>query len=126
MKPTGFYHPQKGYWQTPNDPSLEIRSKYPAGTIEVGAPPTIHHKFVDGVWLAPTQQEVDERKAQDVRYQRNLKLISEVDTISGNALRWAALSEEQQSQWAEYRQALLDVPNQSGFPHNVTWPLKPE
>lgn len=25
-----------------------------------------------------------------------------------------------------YRQALRDVPSQAGFPHNVTWPNKPE
>lgn len=28
--------------------------------------------------------------------------------------------------WATYRQALRDVPSQAGFPHNVTWPAKPE
>lgn len=28
--------------------------------------------------------------------------------------------------WATYRQALRDIPQQDGFPHNVTWPSKPE
>jgi len=28
--------------------------------------------------------------------------------------------------WADYRQTLRDVPNQSGFPADVTWPEKPE
>lgn len=27
--------------------------------------------------------------------------------------------------WAAYRQALRDVPQQSGFPLNVVWPQKP-
>lgn len=27
--------------------------------------------------------------------------------------------------WATYRQALRDVPSQSGFPDNITWPTKP-
>lgn len=27
--------------------------------------------------------------------------------------------------WAAYRQALRDVPSQSGFPDNITWPTKP-
>lgn len=27
--------------------------------------------------------------------------------------------------WANYRQALRDVPQQAGFPTNVTWPQKP-
>jgi hypothetical protein len=28
--------------------------------------------------------------------------------------------------WATYRQALRDVPQQSGFPWDVTWPTQPE
>lgn len=27
--------------------------------------------------------------------------------------------------WAAYRQALRDIPQQEGFPHNVAWPVKP-
>lgn len=27
--------------------------------------------------------------------------------------------------WATYRQSLRDVPSQSGFPDNITWPTKP-
>jgi hypothetical protein len=30
-----------------------------------------------------------------------------------------------QAAWAEYRQALRDVPEQVGFPENVVWPTKP-
>ena len=28
--------------------------------------------------------------------------------------------------WAEYRQALRDVPEQEGFPTDINWPTKPE
>lgn len=28
--------------------------------------------------------------------------------------------------WVAYRQALRDVPQQSGFPQNIVWPVKPE
>jgi hypothetical protein len=28
--------------------------------------------------------------------------------------------------WAAYRQALRDITAQSGFPHSVVWPTKPE
>ncbi len=28
--------------------------------------------------------------------------------------------------WIDYRQALRDVPNQSGFPTDVIWPTYPE
>ena len=27
--------------------------------------------------------------------------------------------------WATYRQALRDIPTQSGFPDNITWPQEP-
>ena len=30
-----------------------------------------------------------------------------------------------QAAWAEYRQALRDVPSQDGFPHSVVWPVSP-
>lgn len=28
--------------------------------------------------------------------------------------------------WADYRQAMRDVPDQAGFPYSVEWPTKPE
>jgi len=30
------------------------------------------------------------------------------------------------SAWAAYRQALRDVPQQSGFPENIVWPVSPD
>ena len=77
-------------------------------------------------YVPPTQEELDAMAAAQVRVERDRKLATEVDPIAGNALRWAGLSDEQRQAWAGYRQALLDVPQQSGFPHNVTWPSKPE
>ena len=121
----GFYHTSRGYWQTLSEPSDAIRSSYPSGTIEVPIKPSPLHTF-DGVkWVEPTQAELDATAAQAVRAERDMKLSSEVDAIAGNALRWAALDAETQSAWAAYRQALLDVPQQAGFPHDITWPTKP-
>ena len=77
-------------------------------------------------YVPPTQEELDAEAAAAVRAERDMKLATEVDTIAGNALRWAALTAEQQQAWADYRQALLDIPQQSGFPHDVVWPTKPE
>jgi len=76
-------------------------------------------------YVPPTQAELDEAAAQAVRAERDMKLSSEVDEIAGNALRWAALDDAAQAARAVYRQALLDVPEQDGFPHNVTWPTRP-
>lgn len=77
-------------------------------------------------YVPPTQAEIAAQKAAEVRAERDRRLVQEVDPIAGNALRWAALTDAQRQAWAEYRQALLDVPQQAGFPYNVTWPAKPE
>ena len=67
----------------------------------------------------------DEEKASRVRNARDVKLVIDVDAIAGNALRWAELTSDQKTAWATYRQSLLDVPQQAGFPTNVTWPTEP-
>ena len=73
-------------------------------------------------YAPPTQEELDAMAAAEVRAERDHLLATKVDPIAGNALRWAALTDEQRQAWADYRQALLDVPQQVGFPHNVVWP----
>ena len=75
-------------------------------------------------YVPPTQAELDATLSDQLREERD-GLLLEVDAIAGNALRWATLSAEQQDAWAVYRQALLDVPQQAGFPNDVVWPVKP-
>ena len=75
-------------------------------------------------YVAPTQAELDAELAVYVRADRDSRL-EEVDAVAGNALRWADLTSTQQAEWSAYRQALLDVPQQSGFPHDITWPTAP-
>jgi hypothetical protein len=36
-----------------------------------------------------------------------------------------ALADRITDEWRTYRQSLRDVPAQSGFPTNVTWPVEP-
>lgn len=76
-------------------------------------------------YIPPAKAELDAQAAEKVRAERNMKLATEVDPIAGNTLRWAALTAEQQQAWADYRQALLDIPQQAGFPNEVVWPVKP-
>jgi len=54
--------------------------------------------------------------ATQVRAQRDALLAS-----SDNM----ALADRITDAWRTYRQALRDIPAQSGFPTNVTWPVKP-
>ena len=68
---------------------------------------------------APTIEELE----QGVRTKRDNLLKETVDSV--NSMRWEALSEVQKDAWRVYRQALLDVPQQEGFPNNVIWPTKP-
>ena len=73
----------------------------------------------------PSQEELDAAAAQQVRAERDRKLEQEVDPLVSNPLRWGDLSAEEQTAWIGYRQKLLDVPQQAGFPYEVTWPVKP-
>jgi hypothetical protein len=75
-------------------------------------------------YVPPTQAELDATLSEELRGERD-SLLAEVDAFVGNPLRWATLSAEQQDAWAVYRQALLDVPQQAGFPNDVVWPVKP-
>lgn len=122
----GFYHPSTGYWQTISDPSPEIRQSYPAGTIEIPVKPGPGYTYDGTAWIAPTQEVLDEIAAKRVRGQRAVLLATVVDPVVTNPLRWNSLSAEKQQAYADYRQALLDITLQSGFPHNVVWPAKPE
>ena len=59
----------------------------------------------------------NDRAAAEVREERDAKL---------SACDWMANSDvTMTSGWATYRQALRDVPAQSGFPNTITWPTKP-
>ena len=80
---------------------------------------THHYKFdyVTKTW----QIDVDQSTMRS-RQHRNL-LLATVDQI--NPVWFNSLTTQQQTELAEYRQALLDVPQQSGFPTQVNWPAKP-
>lgn len=56
--------------------------------------------------------------ADKVRYERN-SLLADSDWTQ---LIDSPLSAEEKQKWAAYRQALRDVPLQSGFPYEVTMP----
>jgi len=57
--------------------------------------------------------------AEKVRMQRNA-LLAETDWTQAGDVPQAT-----KDAWASYRQALRDIPQQAGFPINVTFPTKP-
>ncbi len=76
-------------------------------------------------YVAPTQAELDAVTALQVRSDRDYKLLTEVDPLVSNPLRWAELTSNKQTEWSQYRTDLLNLPQQSGFPNAITWPVKP-
>lgn len=89
-------------------------------SVSLDSQPTL----TNGEWVlgwtisALTQQQQDaatQQKAAAIRNQRNQKL-AECD--------WTQIADSQvdKNAWATYRQALRDLPTQSGFPWEVTWP----
>ena len=76
-------------------------------------------------YVAPTQEELDEATAAQVRGKRDSILSTVVDPLVSNPLRWADLAADQQAAWTQYRTDLLGVPQQAGFPTGITWPTKP-
>ena len=66
-------------------------------------------------WIVENLSE--ELAILNVRRKRN-RLLSDTDFL---ALSDGVLTEE----WAAYRQALREVPQQTGFPFEVVWPVKP-
>jgi hypothetical protein len=67
----------------------------------------------------PTPVDPDVLLAEEIRSQRN-------DLLAASDWTQVADAPVDQSAWATYRQALRDIPQQSGFPNNVTWPEGPK
>ena len=67
--------------------------------------------------------DLDLIKTQQHTRQHRNQLLSIVDRV--NPIWYNSLTVEQQQALAVYRQHLLDVPQQTGFPESVEWPAKP-
>ena len=70
------------------------------------------------VMKAEYEAGADDRAAAIVRTQRDTKL-TESD--------WTQVVDApvDQAAWATYRQALRDIPSQTGFPNTVNWSVEP-
>ncbi|WP_409968737.1 tail fiber assembly protein [Bengtsoniella intestinalis] len=72
-------------------------------------------------WKA-TQPTQEETLAADARNTRDKRLTACDWTQVGDC----PLDEATKTAWQTYRQALRDVPNQSGFPNDINWPEMPD
>ncbi len=87
-------------------------------------------KFINNAWCqiwevySFTAEELaaaEAIKADSIRESRNA-LLAESDWTQFND---SPLSENDKTAWLEYRQALRDITDQSGFPSKVVWPELP-
>jgi hypothetical protein len=82
---------------------------------------------VDGKWVwkwSINEMDDDAKAAKDAEVAKGVRATRDAKLAETD---WTALSDVTMSaEMTAYRQALRDVPAQAGFPHNVTWPSKPE
>ena len=72
------------------------------------------------VWQAQAAQR-EQEQAETVRAERNRRLADS----DWRVMKAAEVGMVLDPAWIIHRQELRDVPNQSGFPWNVTWPVPP-
>lgn len=98
---------------------------YTTQKLEAGAP-----AFDGGTWRqvwnvielsTQEKQTIQDNKAASVRADRNRRL-AECDWTQ---LSDCPLSDADKAAWSTYRQELRDIPGQSGFPWDISWPNTP-
>jgi hypothetical protein len=76
------------------------------------------------IFLGKTDAEKKAEKETEIKAKRNRILLETVDRVNG--LWWETMTGEEKEAWREYRRALLDIPEQEGYPDTVVWPEMPE
>lgn len=99
----------------------------------IAGPVFTDYQGEDGNTITAAQQDADyrarkdEEQAKAVRTERNKKLLEsdwrvtyevEKATIDNLGIQFPLV-------WSNYRQALRDIPTQSGFPWQIDWPVEP-
>ena len=91
------------------------------------------HKMVNGERVDLTPEEIAELEARDAAYAADADIVKAAKIRTERNLKltatdWTQAADVPQSvkdSYAPYRQALRDVPTQSGFPNQVVWPTQP-
>jgi hypothetical protein len=87
----GFFHPNRGYWQTISEPSPSILATYPRGTVSVPLKPRDNCEWDGFAWVdveppAPTREEQEAL--------RKAAYVAESDPLMAKMLRGDATKEE--------------------------------
>jgi hypothetical protein len=103
-------------------PTYDQRTQY----VEMDAMPTLEgNSWIIG-WTVYDKtsvqiQEYDAIAAKQVRVERDAKLYD----CDWTQLPDTDLTPNQEADWANYREQLRNVPQQTDFPYNIVWPTKP-
>lgn len=126
-------HPNTSF---PQQLSVSLLNEFGADPVLNGAQPTATKyqtivrdgvEEINGQWFtkfiaidmdAESITALDEQQSTAQRTERNRKL---------GVCDWTQLADAtvNKAAWATYRQSLRDVPSQSGFPWDITWPVEP-
>jgi len=82
--------------------------------------------FTDGETTA-AEQEAAYKAMKDAEFAKSARdsrdrLLAECDWVVVKSLE---SGQAVPTEWATYRQALRDIPQQAGFPTSINWPVKP-
>lgn len=126
-------HPNTSF---PHQLSEELLNSFNADVVFEG-PQALPNKYqvayrdgvqeINGKWF--TKYSVADLDADAIAYvdANQAKLVREDRNQRLSACDWTQLNDApvDQAAWAEYRQSLRDIPNQSGFPWDINWPVEP-
>ena len=121
-KSTGGFYDRKIHGDNIPDDAVEITSEEHAALLAGQSAGKVIASDANGkpVLSDPAAPSVDEL-ASASRAQRDA-LLTACDWVVVRAYEASAAVPEA---WAAYRQALRDVPDQSGFPATINWPVSP-
>lgn len=72
-----------------------------------------------------TQEDIEDEASAELRARRKLVLLGVVDPFVTNPLRWQSLTEAEHAEVNSFRDALLNISEQEGWPLDITWPETP-
>ena len=127
----GFYHPERGYWQTIGEPPEQILAGYPEGTQEVPLKPSAEHTWDGSQWVhtPPSAEEVlaewrasdSVSRAQFILNCLDAGILSETDAeeaVNGWPVGWDTFFEglpartriEAKAEWASVTKVRRNAP----------------
>ena len=112
-----------GHIKSTSTPQSELQKVWPnivSGRYEIDK-----YQVIDGQVMPVTGSiQSQNEELQSINRQVRNNFLLKIDQV--NPIWYSSLTQQQQQELSEYRQALLDVPQQAGFPTDISWPPKPE